>query len=480
MSVTVRTNRATNPSAATATTNYSSVAGTGGTASIAHRALTDTDDGLSGYVRSTWTVATSSASGGINYLQTGLSASTQYRISVYVRPSKAITIRVACAFQNSSSVTQNTANGTPVALTANVWTRIDVLGTSNATVDRGLVKVEATTGLWANGDTLDVDMLLIEETAILQPYFDGTYTDGLGIIYAWSGTANASNSTATLYTPALALVHKTDAPCDRVEITITDLPPTTNSITIWRTADGRRKAIRDFRNVQVVGSDFVTDYEPPLNRLVTYELEVTAGEGVDGPATTENITLTTSTAYGWIQDPLVPETAIKVYAVAGPAGEPTLLPSAISQLEYEADISVIKIMGSDEPVALLGQRMVASNVPFHFFTDAAQQATNLRNLLKQAPVLLIRPGSDWGPSLPGQCYVAPPVPQEIPSGIIYGHEYTEWKFASSLVRAPSMKLVVPFWTYGDWQALWSTYQQAQTALSGKTYLQVKKSPATGV
>jgi hypothetical protein len=152
----------------------------------------------------------------------------------------------------------------------------------------------------------------------------------------------------------------------------------------------------------------------------------------------------------------------------------------VAQLEYEADTSIIKIMGSDEPVALLGQRMIAGNVPFHFFTDAAQQATDLRNLLKQAPILLIRPGSDWGPSLPGLCYVAPPVPQESPAGIIYGNAYTEWKFASSLVRAPSMNVVIPFWTYGDWQALWSTYQQAQTTLSGKTYLQVKKSPATGV
>lgn len=480
MSVAVRTNRATNPSAATATTNYTSVAGTGGTASIAHRAFTDTDDGLSGYVRSTWTVATSAASGGINYLQTGLSASTQYRISVYVRPSKAITVRVACAFQNSGGTTQNTANGAGVALVANVWTRIDVLGTSNATVDRGLVKVEATSGLWANGDTLDVDMLLIEQTAILQEYFDGSYTDGLGVIYAWAGTANASNSTATLYTPALSLVAKYDAPCDRVEITITDLPPTTNAVTVWRTADGRRRPVRGFRNVEIVGSDFTTDYEPPLNRLLSYELEVTAGEGVGGPAAAQTVSVIPSTAYGWIQDPLDPDSAIKVYAVAGPAGEPTLLPSAVAQLEYEADTSIMKIMGSDEPVALLGQRMVASNVPFHFFTDAAQQATDLRNLLKQAPLLLIRPGSDWGPSLPGACYVAPPTPTESPVGIIYGNSYTEWKFASSLVRAPSMNVVVPFWTYGDWQALWATYQQAQTTLNGKTYLQVKKSPATGV
>lgn len=480
MSVTVRTNRATNPSAASASTNYSSVAGTSGSASLAHRTEDDTEDGLGGYVRATWTVATSVASGGINYLQTGLSGSTAYRTSVYVRASKVITMRVAVAFQNSSSVTQNTVTGTATALAAGTWTRLDVQGTSNASVDRALVRVEATSGLWANGNTLDVDMVLIEQTSTLQPYFDGAYSDGLGYLYAWTGTANASTSTATLYTPALALLDKHDAPCDRVEITVTDLPPTTNNITIWRTADGRRRPVRGFRNFPVIGSDFVTDYEAPLDQLLSYELEVTAGEGVDGPAAVAQITLTPDTVHGWIQDPFDPDSAIKVYAIAGPDGEPTLLPSAVAQLDYEADVSIIKVLGSDEPVALLGQRMVASNVPFHFFTDAAQQASDLRNLLKQAPILLIRPGADWGSSLPGACYVAPPSPQEAPVGVVYGHAYTEWKFASSLVAAPSMNVVIPFWTYGDVDDLWTTYQQAQTALSGKTYLQVKKSPATGV
>lgn len=480
MSVTVRTNRATNPSAASATTNYSSVAGTGGTASLSHNTGDDTVDALPGYARNTWTVATSSASGGINYLQTGLSGSTAYRTSVHVRASKVITMRVAVAFQNSSGVTQNTVTGTATALAAGEWTRLDVQGTSNGTVDRALVRVEATSGLWANGNTLDVDMLLIEQTTTLQPYFDGAYSDGLGVLYAWAGTANASLSTATLYTPALALVHKSDAPCDRVEITVTDLPPTTNEVTIWRTADGRRRPVRGFRNFPIVGSDAVTDYEAPLDRLLSYELEVTSGEGMDGPAVTEQITITPATVHGWIQDPLDPDSAIKVYAVAGPDGEPTLLPSAVAQLEYEADTSIIKIMGNDEPVALLGQRMQASNVPFHFFTDAAQQASDLRELIGQAPILLIRPGADWGPSLPGACYVAPPVPQESPAGIIYGNPYTEWKFTSSLVMPPSMNIVIPFWTYGDVEDLWATYQQAQTALSGKTYLQVKKSPATGV
>ena len=300
MSVVTRTNRATNPSAAVAATNFTSVAGTGGTASIAYRAFDDSADGLVGYVRSTWTVATSSASGGINYLQTGLSASTQYRISVYVRASKVITVRVAAAFQNSGGTTQNTANGAGVALVANTWTRIDVLGTSNATVDRALVKVEATSGLWANTDTLDVDCYLIEQTSLLKDYFDGSYLDGLGVDYAWTGTANASNSTAIEYTPAIALLAKTDAPCDRVEITITDLQPASQRVTLWKTADGERSAVRSYENVEIIGSDVTTDYEVPLGRSVSYDLEVLVGTGLNGPTATASITLNATS--GWIQD----------------------------------------------------------------------------------------------------------------------------------------------------------------------------------
>lgn len=480
MSVVTRTNRATNPSAATATTNFSSVAGTGGTAAIAHRALTDTNDGLSGYVRQTWTVGTS-ANGGINYLQTGLSASTQYTMSLYVRASKANTLRIEVQYQNSSSTNVGSANnGTSTAMTIGEWTRLNVTSTSGAAVDRALVRVYTVSGTWAAADTLDVDMYLIETGSVLNEYYDGAYADTNGFLYAWTGTANASTSTATLYTPVLTLLAKTDAPTDRVEVTITDLAPTTQSVTVWRTADGRRRVVRGYRNVEIVGSDFVNDYEPPLNQLITYELEVLLGENVGGPTAQATVTVTPTTVHGWIQDPLDPESAIKVFAVAGPAGEPTLLPSAVANLEYLADISMMQVMGSDEPVALLGQRMQAGNVPFHFFTDAAQQATDLRNLLKQASILLIRPGADWGPSLPGACYVAPPNPAEAPVGIIWGNAYTEWKFAASLVRAPSMNVVIPFWTYQDWQDLWSTYQQAQTALSGKTYLQVKKNPATGV
>lgn len=482
MSVTTRTNRAYNPSAATAATNYGSVSGTGGTAAGTQNSGAGFDS-QNGFYRVAWTVATSAVSGGVTYLQPGLSASTQYTHSVHVRSSKAQTVRLTAQYQTSGSVNTGTAvNSSAIALAANTWTRINVTSTSTGTTERVLLTVAAFTGgsNWANGDTLDLDGVLIEATGTLGNYFDGSYVGGLGHVYAWTGTEHLSPSTDLLYDPVLTLLAKTDAPCARVEITISDLAPTAHRVNLWRTADGRRRRVRSYSNVEVVGSDFTTDYEAPLNRVINYEIEVLSGVGTGGPDGSESVTLSTPDGCGYIQDPLVPDTAIKVFAVAGPNGEPTLLPSALSKLSYHVDGELVSILGSPEPVGLLGQRMRAGNVPFDMFTDAAQQSTDMRNLLLDSSVLLIRPGADWGNSLPGLCYVAPPDAEELPVGIPFGNAYTEWKFTASLMAPPEMSVVVPFWTYQDWQDLWTTYQSAQTALSGKSYLAVRRSPANGV
>lgn len=475
MSVTTRTNRATNPAVASTATNWAFVAGTSGAGSGARNAGLAVD-GRPGFFRSTWTTATTALSGGLSYTQTGLTASTQYRLSVYVRSSKAQTVRLRADFQNSSAATVNTVNGTAVALLANTWTRIDVQGTSGAAVDRVVVTAEATTGgtNWAAGDTFDGVNILIEQASVLNPYFDGSYADGNGIDYQWTGAADGSTSTATTYVPVLALAYKSDAPGDRVEVTITDLHPSTHSVTLWRTADGERNAVRNYRRVEVVGSDFFTDYEVPLKRLVNYELEVLAGVGLGGASTEASITV--NATKGWIQDPLDPTSMIPLLADDN-VGEPTLMDSAIKQLEYTAEMSIINILGSNTPIALMSNRMKANNVPFHMSTNAAQYARNLRELLKQAPLLLIRPLPEWSAGLPGLCYVAPPTAKELPINEAWGGTLTEWHFDTGLVAAPTMKVIVPTWTYGDWQALWSTYQQAQTALAGKTYLAVKKSPS---
>lgn len=472
MSVVTRTNRATNPNVATST-GYAAIPGTSGVASGSVNTGAGYD-GKANFWRVSWTGGTTAVSGGASYLQTGLTASTQYTLSMWVRSSKAQTVSLKAQFQTSASANVNLLTGSSVALIADAWTRLSVSGTSGAAVDRVLLQATATTGGSNWGiDNFDIDAVLIETSSVLDYFFDGSYTNGLGVEYAWSGAADASTSTAKLYTPALALLAKNDAPTDRVQITITDLPPTSQTVTLWRTADGERLPVRSYDNVQVIGSDVTTDYEVSLGRLLTYELEVLSGSGTGGPTASATITVTATS--GWIQDPLDPSTALRIYGDYATDGA-FLDEDSLKSLTMPANVNTIQIMGSKRQVALMSERLIQSGLSFKMVTDAVAASDALRLLLEQTPLLLIRPLPEWSAALPGLCYTAAPAPEEHPITEARGGTLIEWKFDTGLVEAPKMNFVIPVWTYQDWQALWPTFQGAQTAHSGKTYLQAKISP----
>lgn len=478
MSVTTRTQRATNPALYFNTGGWAAVAGTGGAAGLAWNA------GPGGLVRDpygviTWSAGTSAVSGGGSYTQTGLSASTTYAMQVWVRPSKAQTMRLVATFRNSSNTVINTATGAGTALVANEWNVLQVTGTSGSGVDRVVMTFEATTGgtNWTTSDSLHPGGAMIMTGTTYFDYFDGASEWGGGMTFAWAGTADASNSIATVYTPVLTLVAKTDAPCPRVEITLTDLVPAENTVALWRTVDGKQQAVRGTRAWSVIGSDATVDYEVPLGRVVQYDVEISAGTTAGVEVTPQAITV--NDTKGWIQDPLDPTSAVPLYADIGPNGEPSFTADALAQFEYQAKTQLIPILGESDPVALIGQRMAANNVPFNMFTDQAQQCTTLRNILAQAAPVLIRPLPEWSRALPGLCYVAVQTVREKPINEGWGGEVVEWELTGDLTAGPTMNVVVVVTSYGDVQALWTTYQQAQTTLSGKKYLDVKKNPATG-
>lgn len=479
MSISTITNRATNPKAATAGTGYAAVPGTGGSATGARNAGAGYTSAL-GFFRTSWTVATTALTGGGSYTQTGLAAATQYSHLMMVRASKAQTVRLSAQYQNASAANVGSAtNGIPVALIANTWTPVKVeAATSGAAVDRVVLTAAATTGgsFWANGDTFDIGFVTIVTGPTAASPFDGSFVNAASIMYAWTGAADASTSTAKLYTPALALVARPEFdPCPRVEITITDLTPTTNTVTLWRTADGKRQAVRGARKRSIVSADFIIDYEAPLGRPVTYEIEVTDGVNAQAAAPQQSTRLDSET--GCIQDPLVPGMSVPVHGKRGPNGEANLRGKAMQAFEYAADMSIVGILGSPDPVALMGQRMAAGGVDLSLATNAAQEAADLRNLLQQAPLVLVRPLPGWAAALPGLCYLAAEAPVELPVTESWGGSLIWWGLVGDLVAAPTMNVLVPLWTYGDVKALWGTYQQAQTALSGKTYLDVLKSPS---
>jgi hypothetical protein len=473
MTVTVRTNRATNPAAAS-TTGYAAVAGTGGAATLTNR----TDGGAFGstYNRVTWTTATTAVSGGASYTCTGLSASTQTALAVYVRSSKAQTVNVTVNFQTSVPATVNTVTSTAVALTANTWTQIGVVGVSGASVTQALITAAATTGgsNWAINDTLDVDAVLVEYAATVGTYFDGSFVSAAGVVYAWSSGANASTSTATTYQPQISL-SQGSTPSPNVVVTFTDLDPATDVVNVWRTVDGKRRPVRGARRRSVVGSDFVTDYEAPLNRTISYDLEILSGVCAGVTVTTATTTITSSVS-GWLSDPLAPSSAVPVYGDVGPNGEPGLDFDAFGQFEYKSAVSEMVVMGSDEPVALVGQRQAANGIDLNASTFAGTQTTALRSLLKQAGVLLLRPVSGWASGIPGLCYLAAPSVLEQSVNEKMGGSMVAWKIKGDIVAPPAANATVPTTTYGTVSGNYATYAAFVAAHPGQLYLDVIKSP----
>lgn len=306
-------------------------------------------------------------------------------------------------------------------------------------------------------------------------FFDGSFVNANSVMYAWTSTANASTSTAKTYVPTIGLVAKTDAPCPRVEVTISDVTPTDNVVNVWRTADGKRQAVRGARKWTVNGSNFIVDYEAPLGRSVAYDVEVTSGLNNGAGVTQQTTTVTSST--WWIQDPLIPSSAIALNVSKQDSSKPYLTAAAVKGLEYAAGVNIIPILGSPEPVALMGQRSIAANVDFSMFTNTASVTTQLRNLLQQTPLLLVRSNGVRNDGVPGLAYYAAAKPVEHPVTVPFGGTLTHWQLTGDFVAAPTMNVLVPIWTYQAWDALWPTYQAMLTALSGKTYLDVLKSPS---
>lgn len=419
---------------------------------------------------SAFSVATASGTSGMP-----VAPSTSYAFQVQSKAAvTARTVTLTITWYTSAGTLISGSSGAGVVDATTGFTQATVVATSPATAAFASVTIAYNSA--ATSEVHYVDAVFMEAATAVAGYFDGSFVNANSVMYAWTGTAYASTSTATTYTPAITLLgHSTFDPCPRVEITITDVAPTDNVVNVWRTADGKRQAVREARNWTVNGSNFVIDYEVPFGRTVAYDLEVTSGLNSGVGVTQQTVTVAVDT---WcIQDPLVPSSAIAVNVSRQDSTKPYLTAAAVKTLEYAAGVSIIPILGSPDPVALLGQRSIAANVDFSMFTNTASVTTQLRNLLQQTPLLLVRSNGVRNDGIPGLAYYAAAKPVEHPVTVAFGGTLTQWELKGDLVGAPTMNVLVPVWTYGTVAELWGTYQAAQTALASKTYLDVLKSPS---
>jgi hypothetical protein len=265
----------------------------------------------------------------------------------------------------------------------------------------------------------------------------------------------------------------TDAPSERVGITVTGLGGGDSVVSVWRTADGEREPVRDARRKTMSDSAYLLDYDPPLGRPISYEVEVIRGPYGASRTTSASVTIDSET--GVIMDPLVPETAVRIVKRMLPTGEPTFTVAAMRQLDYAAEVQYFKILGTNKPMALFGERMAAAGVDFSIITDSAEQNTRLANLLTNAGQLLVRVPKSWEAELPGSWFAAVGVISQLP----HGGALTTWELTGDTVAAPSIRVLTALFTYGDVEILFNTYAQKQELMAGKTYLDDLKNPVGG-
>ncbi|URM86985.1 minor tail protein [Arthrobacter phage Basilisk] len=476
---TVRTNLCTNPRGEVATTGWLYQNGTG-EASALTRVNGAGPDGAGWFVRATVTTPKTTGNSGLYRNDTGASGVAGDKVtgSVWVRSSKAVDIRltVSCRVGTGSSVVGSTQSDY-YSLEANKWTRLSA--TAVASGDYGNVQVWAilsSGNVIPAGGTLDTTQMLIEKSGELGEFFDGSTPAVERSSYAWLGAVGLSASVAQL--PALKVVAEALAEGPWAGVTVRGLDAGVAVLNLWRTADGERLAVRGGRGVEAIDSAYVIDYEVPLGRLVSYELEVVSG--ADAGAMTAPASVTVASECGYIHDPLDPTVVVPVYRTRAPGGAAVLGVRAWESLKRSADVELHQVIGSKRPVAIGGQRQVPADFPLDLLTDAEAHNTVLRNLMAEAAVIVVRGLPGWlGDAWPGVAYVAVPEVVEVPltagrGGA--GRFLTQWTLQGQAVRASSARVLVALFTYQDVEELFATYNQKQAVAGGGSYLDDLKKP----
>lgn len=156
-------------------------------------------------VRDTSTAWTGAASGKVTHSADGnrsayhaspAVAGKTYTLSAYIKHDAAVNrdIRIDFTFEDSTgSRLGSYASGAPVSKAAGAFNRVHAVstvaptGTATVRIYAVVLNMLATETMWFDG-------ALVEDSTILEPYFDGDTAAAGDFVYAWAGTAHASAS----------------------------------------------------------------------------------------------------------------------------------------------------------------------------------------------------------------------------------------------------------------------------------------------
>lgn len=268
---------------------------------------------------------------------------------------------------------------------------------------------------------------------------------------------------------SLVLEALSDAPCPRVRLTVTGLGASAVVVRVTRNIAGESVTVPGALARDVVDSDVLIDYAAPLNVQTTYTLYVNG-------MITDVKTITLTSVFPWLQDPLQPGRALPVSIDSNDAGGLYMRGDALREVSYPARSSQMHVMGDRLPVAFGGQRQAGSGVDTSVSSQNTATADAFRELISEAPILLLRTVDRMVP-LPPLAYLLADV-KEQPVNVHIGGDLTVWSVTGDLVRAVLQSPISGFITNDDVQALLGTYTNAEieAVCAGTTNLDWQKNP----
>lgn len=471
-------NYATNPSGETATTGYTAVAGTSGTAAITNPAPAVSTAFGTKVIKCAWSVASTAAGGGAYYeldiAAAGLAVADVISVGwFHLLSSIGNRIQLSVEFRTNVATISTTTATEKQVTAATIYSATDSpeLKAEGLTIPATCTKIRvrvltvAGTGYanWSIASYLELDGLRIVEAATLP----AAYADGSSAPqYEWAGTADAS--TTTEYTPQMQLEAFPAEANPRVQITGTDVYPTTHHVTVYRIDAGIAVPVREGNDLFAVGGFSVTDYDAGFGVELTYRAMQHSEAGAElGYTPIEVVTLAVTRSV--LSDPLRPQNAVDVDP-SGAAGQRPQrpIPGAVHRIPA-AD-------GSLRVIALVGPQGRLTDLNMDFWTDTEVQRQAVETLLATAKglVLLRTPAVGTMRMIPRSlyCWMPNAIPDEV--NLSAGMEEVEWLNTVQELAPPEVGYGAPLVT---WQTLIDAYPTwAALQAAHLTWLDIMQNP----
>ncbi|MEP6477853.1 MAG: hypothetical protein ABJB03_00550 [Rhodoglobus sp.] len=404
-------------------------------------------------IQCTWSTASTAAGGGLTYDVVVVAGEVLSFGWNRVRPTISNRLQMSIEWRTNvgtiSTVAGPTAQVTSATNSdATTWKQENLTAPALATVARVKLLSVAGTGYanWSIASNLQVDALMVNAGATLQPYVDGSR----GYLYEWAGVAHASVS--TFYTPVITLTPLGDAhPCPRMLVVVDDLPVVVASLSLYRTVGGRQFRIRGAVMIDVAGGYSTLDVEVPLGAQATYRAQMFNSADLE-LGFTATAAATTDSTQCWIHNPLDPYGAIPI-SVEVPSAQ-----SLTRRSDGEVFYPQNRVLG----VLISGPRRGLAGVDLYFSTDTISDADKFEAMLggysdddQVVPVLCIRIPATLS-RLPGTFFGAVLALEQKPVDVHMGGSLIAWQASADEVSPPFPGIIVPLLTRDDIDAAYAT------------------------